>query len=73
LTAPYMHDGRFASLEEVLTHYSSGIKQNSSLAPQLKDGIPLNKEEKEALITFLKTLQDDQFIQKQLQDNPDLP
>lgn len=73
LTAPYMHDGRFASLEEVLNHYSSGIKQNSSLAPQLKDGIPLNKEEKEALITFLKTLQDDQFIQKHLQDNPDLP
>ncbi|WP_026954847.1 cytochrome-c peroxidase [Algoriphagus vanfongensis] len=73
LTAPYMHDGRFATLEEVLDHYSSGIQQNSSLAPQLKGGIPLNAEEKQALITFLQTLQDDQFIQHHQQDNPDLP
>lgn len=42
LTAPYMHDGRTASLMEVIEHYNSGIKPNSNLSPQLRndDGTP---------------------------------
>lgn len=62
LTAPYMHDGRFETLEEVLDHYQSGIKVNQSLAPQLRSGIKLSPEERKALFAFLKTLQDDEFI-----------
>lgn len=62
LTAPYMHDGRFESLEEVLNHYQSGIQVNYSLAPQLKEGINLSLDERKALLAFLKTLQDDAFV-----------
>ena len=35
LTAPYMHDGRFESLDEVLKHYTSGIQRSPTLAPSL--------------------------------------
>jgi cytochrome c peroxidase len=35
LTAPYMHDGRFNTLEEVVEHYNSGIKANANLSPKL--------------------------------------
>lgn len=68
LTAPYMHDGRFESLEEVLDHYQSGIQVNKSLAPQLKEGIPLSSNERKALLAFLKTLQDDSFVLSHSQD-----
>ena len=37
LTAPYMHDGRFKTLEEVIDHYSSGIKPNRALDVKFKD------------------------------------
>ena len=61
---PYMHDGRFATLEEVIEHYSTGIKNNPNLDPFLKDkqAIPLrldlNKNDKDALVVFLNTLSD---------------
>lgn len=64
LTAPYMHDGRFKTLEEVVEHYNSGITPNPNLAPQLKnnDGTPkrmnLTTQQKNALVAFLKTLTD---------------
>lgn len=64
LTAPYMHDGRFKTLEEVVEHYNSGIKPNPNLAPQLKnnDGTPkrmnLTTQQKNSLVAFLKTLTD---------------
>jgi cytochrome c peroxidase len=64
LTAPYMHDGRFTTLEQVVEHYNSGIQPNPNLAPQLKnpDGSPkrlnLTVTEKAALVAFLKTLTD---------------
>lgn len=64
LTAPYMHDGRFATLEQVVEHYNSGIKPHPNLAPQLKnpDGSPkrlnLDAAQKAALVAFLKTLTD---------------
>ena len=64
LTAPYMHDGRFATLEEVVEHYSSGVKAHPNLSQQLKlpNGQPrlanLTTQEKAALVSFLKTLTD---------------
>ena len=64
LTAPYMHDGRFTTLEQVVEHYSTGLKNNPNLAQQLKlpNGQPrllnLTPQDKAALVTFLKTLTD---------------
>ena len=64
LTAPYMHDGRFATLEEVIEHYNSGVLAHPNLSSQLRnpDNSPvrlnLTAREKAALIAFLKTLTD---------------
>lgn len=69
LTAPYMHDGRFATLEEVIDHYSTGIQDHENLFSQLRDlsGSPkrfnFTDEEKAALVAFLKTVTDDSFAQ----------
>lgn len=66
VTAPYMHNAQFATLEEVLDHYSNGVKLSSTLDPLLQNGeqlgIPLKQQEKEALIAFLKTLTDTKFL-----------
>ncbi|MFM7859346.1 MAG: cytochrome-c peroxidase [Flammeovirgaceae bacterium] len=66
LTDPYMHDGRFKTLEQVLDHYASGVSDSETLDPILKKnqalGIPLSTEEKAAIILFLKTLTDHDFI-----------
>ena len=74
LTAPYMHDGRFGTLQEVLTHYSSGIKQSATLAPQLQQngttGIALTLQEQERLIAFLHTLTDSTFISNEAYGTP---
>ena len=65
LTAPYMHDGRFRTLEEVVEHYSSGVVRSATLDPNLAKhpdgGVPLSDADKRALVTFLKTLTDAQF------------
>lgn len=65
-TAPYMHDGRFYTLEAVLDHYDSGVAQTQNLDPSLQHagtfGIPLSSTEKAQLITFLKTLTDNEFL-----------
>ncbi len=63
LTAPYMHDGRFSTLEDVLDHYSSPFSQkhqtlDPALQPHASTGILLSNEEKAAIIAFLKTLTD---------------
>jgi cytochrome c peroxidase len=64
LTAPYMHDGRFASLDSVMNHYSEGLKSNPNLDFRLRDslGQPLtlkiSEPEKRAIIAFLQTLTD---------------
>jgi cytochrome c peroxidase len=64
LTAPYMHDGRFTTLEQVVEHYNSGVQAHPNLAPQLRNpnGTPkqlnLTAQEKAALVAFLKTLTD---------------
>ena len=69
-----MHDGRFNTLEEVLDHYDSGIKKSSTLSPlimeadnrqkNLQDRISLNltQQEKTAVIAFLHTLTDKDFV-----------
>ena len=60
LTAPYMHDGRFATLEEVVEHYSSGIHRSPTLDPNLAkhppEGLQLATSDKAALVAFLKSL-----------------
>lgn len=65
-TGPYMHDGRFRTLEAVLNHYSDGVMNSATLDTALKrngvTGIPLSAAEKQKIISFLKTLTDDQFI-----------
>ena len=59
-----MHDGRFATLEQVIEHYNSGVKNHTNLAPQLRlpNGQPrllnISTADKAALIAFLKTLTD---------------
>jgi cytochrome c peroxidase len=64
LTAPYMHDGRFTTLQQVVEHYNSGLQPHPNLAPQLRnpDGTPkrmnLTADQKAALVAFLKTLTD---------------
>jgi cytochrome c peroxidase len=57
-TYPYMHDGRFISLSEVIEHYTSGIKASQTLDPTLVKGIVLTSTEKKELIAFLRTLND---------------
>ncbi|WP_225865613.1 cytochrome-c peroxidase [Dyadobacter aurulentus] len=79
LTAPYMHDGRFTTLEEVLNHYANdnvkpGIHESATLDPLLKTGtkpgIQLNASEKQSIIAFLKTLNDEQFIRDKRFSDP---
>jgi cytochrome c peroxidase len=67
LTYPYMHDGRYFTLAQVLDHYATGIQSSSTLDPSLASGIPLTADEKLKIIAFLKTLTDYTFMA-----NPDL-
>jgi cytochrome c peroxidase len=61
-SAPYMHDGRFSTLSQVLNHYTSGISNTPNLDPQLSGGIPLTTQQKNDLLSFLATLNDYTFI-----------
>ncbi len=75
LTAPYMHDGRFASLDAVLEHYNKGIKPSPTLDALARQsngqaGIPLTAGEKAAITAFLQTLTDDSFISSKKLNNP---
>jgi cytochrome c peroxidase len=66
VTGPYMHDGRFRTLEEVVEHYCTGMKRSATLDPNLAKhpdgGVPLSASDKRALVAFLKTLTDDRFL-----------
>jgi len=71
LTAPYMHDGRFNTLEEVVEHYNSGVQQHPNLDDRLTvDGtiggeplqMDLSANDKQALVAFLRTLTDEPLI-----------
>lgn len=76
LTAPYMHDGRFATLEQVVEHYSSGVRNHPNLSPQLRlpNGMPkqanLSVQDKAALVAFLKTLTDNTIATEVKYSNP---
>jgi cytochrome c peroxidase len=61
-TAPYMHDGRFKTLAEVVDHYSGGIKQHPNLDGRLRRPLNFDARQKAALVAFMKTLSDPQFI-----------
>lgn len=69
VTAPYMHDGRFKTLEEVVEHYSGGVKTSGTLDPNIAkhpvDGLHLSREDKQALVAFLKALTDQKFIRNE--------
>lgn len=61
-TYPYMHDGRFMTLKEVLNHYTNGIEKSKTLSTNLKDPILLTANEKVDLIAFILTLNDQDFM-----------
>ncbi|MFD0863392.1 cytochrome-c peroxidase [Sungkyunkwania multivorans] len=67
-TFPYMHDGRLATLTDVLDFYSGqGMVDSPTLDPIFKQpdgsiGIPLTEDEKTKIISFLRTLTDDEFL-----------
>jgi cytochrome c peroxidase len=65
LTGPYMHDGQFKTLEEVVEHYNSGVHRSDTLDPNLAkhpdNGLQLSTADKKALVAFLKTLTDERF------------
>lgn len=61
-TYPYMHDGRFKNLSEVLKHYTSGIQNSKTLSKQLLKPIVFSSNEKVDLIAFLITLTDRAFL-----------
>ena len=72
LTAPYMHDGRFQTLPQVMEHYSSGVHRHANLGLLIDEeenaggqgpsGFRLTGKQKSALVAFLKTLTDEEFI-----------
>lgn len=70
VTAPYMHDGRFATLDQVLGHYTQGIRSSRTLAPQLRGGLDLSPADQQALIAFLHTLTDTTFLTHPSYANP---
>jgi len=76
LTGPYMHDGRFKTLEEVVNHYTNGIKPHQHLDVKFTDGkgnvkpLNLNSIEKKAIIAFLKTLTDQEMTKDPKWSNP---
>ncbi|HZM01488.1 MAG TPA: MbnP family protein [Candidatus Saccharimonadales bacterium] len=65
LTGPYMHDGRFRTLEEAIEHYCTGVQRSATLDPNLAKhpdgGVPLSQSDKKALAAFLRTLTDERF------------
>ncbi|MCF6349792.1 MAG: cytochrome-c peroxidase [Flavobacteriaceae bacterium] len=69
-TAPYMHDGRFTTLDEVINHYSEGVINSSTIDTQMlfvaQGGTQMSTLEKAQLKAFLLTLTDNEFI-----TNPD--
>ena len=64
-TGPYMHDGRFSTLEEVIEHYNSGGNYSATVDPLMKKigvGLQLTNSEKQDLLNFLKALSDYDYL-----------
>ncbi len=75
LTAPYMHDGRFAALLDVVEHYNSGVQNHPNLDNRLqRNGNPvrmnLNDQEKQDLVEFMLTFTDEAFVTDEKFSNP---
>jgi cytochrome c peroxidase len=74
LTAPYMHDGRYETLEEVVDFYSEGLKYSNTIDPLMKGvsngGVNLTDQEKTDLVAFLHCLTDTSFTSKPSLSNP---
>ncbi|HUN15625.1 MAG TPA: hypothetical protein PK622_02380, partial [Saprospiraceae bacterium] len=78
LSGPYMHDGRFKTLEEVIEHYNSGVQAHPFLSGQLLDWntgtdpirMNLTEESKADMLNFLKTLTDIPFINDERYSDP---
>lgn len=74
LTAPYMHDGRFKTLKEVLDFYSegvhAGVNVDSKMGSANRGGVHLTEDEKYFIISFLSTLTDSVFIRETAFENP---
>jgi cytochrome c peroxidase len=76
LTAPFMHDGRFQTLEQVVEHYNSGVQAHPTLSPALKDAsgnplrLNLTATGKSNLVAFLKTLTDNSVATNPKWSNP---
>jgi cytochrome c peroxidase len=70
-TAPYMHDGRFNTLQECLDHYANVKPNLINLDPLLQNsGLPLNTQDKQDIIAFLNTLTDYKFLADKRFANP---
>lgn len=61
-TYPYMHDGRFKTLNEVVKHYNSGIQKSKTLSEKLQKPMNLSDNERTEIVAFLKTLTDKEFL-----------
>lgn len=77
LTAPFMHDGRFKTLDEVVNHYDSGVQASPNLDPRLRvpgttepRKLNLSAQEKAALVAFLGTLTDDVLLSDPKYESP---
>ncbi len=70
ITGPYMHDGRFETLEQVINHYNTSIQSSSTVDPAIlgtqSTGLMLDAQEQEDLLNFLHTLTDYTYL-----NNPD--
>ncbi len=73
-TAPYMHDGRFQTLEQVINFYSDSLKRSPTISPLMKQidngGLHLDAQEKADLLAFLLTLDDEKFVSDSAFTNP---
>lgn len=71
LTAPYMHDGRFQTLEEVVDHYNEGAHFADNIDPLIRTrGLGLTDEQKNALVAFMHALTDTSFVNNPAYQNP---
>jgi cytochrome c peroxidase len=76
LSAPYMHDGRFQTLEEVIEHYNSGGHPSPTISPFMKftqGGLQLTAEKKAQLLAFLNALTDMDFVTNPEFQDPGAP
>lgn len=73
-TAPYMHDGRFATLEQVLDFYSEGVHASVNVDSKMSSarlgGVYLTQDEKKKIIAFLHTFTDSSFVENKNFSNP---